>query len=141
MSARLTLFQRMRATKLHVAAALLICIQALIPNGFMLVSAADGPAIMLCTGQGLQRATLPDTASAAMLAIADAMDTDEVPENDPTPCDYAAASHSVAKLSAIDTPHPPVSTTGAQRIPNGLVAIGHGLAAPPPPQTGPPLTF
>ncbi len=141
MSARLSLFQRLRTTKLHVFAALALCVQALIPNGFMLVAAADGPAIMLCTGQGLQRTALPDNPSDAMLAIAAAMDADEAPDSDPSPCDYAAPVNSIAKPSAIDIPEPPLFSASATLASTGLVTIGHGLAAPPPPQTGPPLTF
>ncbi|QLC25792.1 hypothetical protein HFP57_12700 [Parasphingopyxis algicola] len=141
MANRLSPLKRLRGSRVRFLAAVFLVAQALVPNGFMPVFGADGPRIMLCTGQGLQRASLPDNAPAAMLALADAMDDEPAPESDNTPCDYAAAPNSIAKTSAIAIAKIPPPSGATSFPPAGLVAIGAGLAAPPPPQTGPPLTF
>jgi hypothetical protein len=141
MATLLPLLKQLRRDRIRLLAAVLLVVQALIPNGFMPVFGADGPRIMLCTGQGLQGAALPDNAPAAMRALADAMDGEQAPENDNTPCDYAAVAGPIAMAGpAAASPVPPVDA-GPAFPPAGLVAIGTGLAAPPPPPTGPPLTF
>ena len=141
MANRVFLSKQLRSNRLWAIAAVLLVAQALVPNGFMPVFAKDGPSIMLCTGQGLQRTTLGPDASEAMHALADAMGDDETPDTDNTPCDYAAAGNAVAKPSTVAPAHVPIAWDSGTFPAAGLVAIGAGLAAPPPPQTGPPLTF
>jgi len=143
MATRLSLLKQLRKDRFTILAAFLLIAQAIIPNGFMPVFAKDGPTIMLCTGQGLglQTAALPDDASAAMIAIADALDDEHPPETDTTPCDYAAASSPATFAPALSSAPTPVLYTGTPYPRAAHVAIGMGLAAPPPPQTGPPLTF
>lgn len=143
MAVRHSFFRLLRKDRFTILAALLLLAQAIVPNGFMPVFAKDGPTIMLCTGQGLglQAAPLPADASAAMLALADALDDDETPaETDTAPCDYAASSPASIAPAFAAAPSPIIRIDGIFP-PAGLVAIGTGLAAPPPPQTGPPATF
>lgn len=143
MAPRLTLLNRLRTDRFAVFALILLFAQAIVPNGFMPVFAKTGPSIMLCTGQGLglQAAALPADASAAMIALAEALDDEAPEETDSTPCDYAAASSPISTPSAFSHAPTLAIATEAPFPPAGLVAIGTGLAAPPPPQTGPPSTF
>ena len=143
MAPRLTLLNRLRTERFAVFAIILLFAQAIVPNGFMPVFARTGPTIMLCSGQGLglQAAALPDDASAAMIALAEALDDDAPEETDSSPCDYAAASSPISVPSAFPGASMPVLYTDAPFPPAGLVTIGTGLAAPPPPQTGPPSSF
>ncbi|MGJ8536486.1 MAG: hypothetical protein ACSHW2_04990 [Parasphingopyxis sp.] len=144
MATQRSLFRLLRKDRFTILAAMLLFAQAIVPSGFMPVFAKDGPTIMLCSGQGLglQAAALPADASAAMLALADALDDDETPaETDTAPCDYAAAPNPISVPPAFSGAAVPVIRIDGIFPPAGLVAIGAGLAAPPPPQTGPPATF
>lgn len=143
MAPRLSLFKRLRAARFAALAMALMVAQAIVPNGFMPVFAKGGPTIMLCTGQGmgLQAAALPYNASPAMIAIADAMDDEAQPETGTGPCDYAAASNPISVPAIIQQMPVPALHRDMPFPAAGLAAIGTGLAAPPPPQTGPPTSF
>jgi hypothetical protein len=76
-----------------------------------------------------------------MIALAEALDDEHPAETDTTPCDYAAASSPVSFTSAPSGASMPVIHAETTFPPAGIGAIGMGLAAPPPPQTGPPTSF
>ena len=125
-----------------VALALLACallLRLLVPAGWMPVSDAAGVHLTLCSGTGPM--TMPPMGTMAhgrtMAGIAHHMPSDQqgVPEH---PCAFGQLSLAIAepKLPALALPIAP-----AALIPAGLaalVSIGRGLAAPPPPPTGPP---
>ena len=125
-----------------LALALLACallLRLLVPAGWMPVSDANGVHLTLCSGTGPM--TMPSMAAMApgktMAGMAHHMPTDEqgAPEH---PCAFAHLGLAIAetRLPALMLPVAP-----ATLVPAGLamlVSVGRGLAAPPPPQTGPP---
>ncbi len=120
---------------------LLFALQAAVPMGTMPVYGADGPTIVLCTGRGQVRVALPEDATPAMIALAEAAHDDG--ESDPTdgrPCDFAALNGALTIGEAITITDAVPHFTPPAFPPAGLVAIGQGLVAPPPPSTGPPLS-
>lgn len=124
-----------------VMVTLALMLQALVPVGYMVKANAqgDGIAITLCTPQGSVAAIMaPD---GQIVAAGDDHHTpgDQGP-SDQSPCAFAAHT-SAAQATFIPpieapqtfalTPSPPWHATA--------IAPGHGLAAPPPPKTGPPI--
>ncbi|WP_232476273.1 hypothetical protein [Flavisphingomonas formosensis] len=120
--------------------ALIICallMRMLVPQGWMPVDTADGLRITICTGAGPVQIELPRQSAAS----------------DGTHHRTGDQGHGAAEMPcafsglalALDTPSlpgfvAPIVTllpwlAGAP----GFVTIGRGLAAPPPPATGPPL--
>ncbi|MBU0555916.1 MAG: hypothetical protein KKD64_06080 [Alphaproteobacteria bacterium] len=114
-------------------AALLVLVlltRLLVPAGFM-PAAQSGPAVVLCTGGGM------------IVGWIDADGTvhekqDEQKSATDAPCAFAGVGASLdgvspAIMRAVGSIGPalPLATITA-------VTIGRGLAAPPPPQTGPP---
>ena len=112
--------------------------RVIVPSGFMIAPAAAGavPMVVICTGQGSM--TVP------MAALAGQHDpqTDHDQHQDKAnehPCAFAAASAAV-DLTAMLHPAGPVSVaTGNIANIRPAAQPGRGLAAPPPPKTGPPL--
>jgi len=127
-----------------VALALLACallLRLLVPAGWMPVTDATGVHLTLCSGTGPM--TMPMEAMArmahggTMAGMAHHMPTDQqgAPEH---PCAFANLGLAVAEPGPLAL-LPPVAS--ATLMPAGvalLVLIGRGLAAPPPPPTGPP---
>ena len=103
-----------------------------IPNGFMPTANADGFKISLCTGMG----------AVEMWLGKDGKIHKEDPnkgEQHKQPCVFAALGMgaSVPIIAAVATLIRLVDTSPAlTHLKSG--AVGRGLAAPPPPQTGPP---
>lgn len=121
-----------RISALMMALALLA--RLLVPAGFMpMVGAGGAPALVLCTG----------TAPMAMPGMAGAHQR----RHDPAPghdgehaCPFGALAAAV--VDAVRAPLPPLPF--AAIVAATLAAVyrsmpGRGLAAPPPPKTGPPL--
>ena len=125
-----------------LALALLACallLRLLVPAGWMPVSDANGVHLTLCSGTGPM--TMPSMAAIApsptMAGMSHHMPTDQqgAPEH---PCAFANLGLAVAEPGPLAL-LPPVAS--ATLMPAGvalLVSIGRGLAAPPPPPTGPP---
>jgi hypothetical protein len=108
--------------------ALALLVRAAIPAGWM--PASDGGRwITLCTGSG---------------AVAAFVDADGVRHDDPAPaaqdhpCAFAGVAVPLTPPLAIAVPLPSFETARPARLAAATVAIGRGLAAPPPPSTGPP---
>lgn len=135
----------------HVATLILACVLAvrvLIPAGFMIGETASGtPALILCPGQDARYA--PQVTMRGMhhdmphmMPDGSLMSRDHDPGKHPDPgtdrpCAFAAVGLAVdmpvpAPLLA---PPPPTFVGLLHRVPSDP---GHGLAAPPPPSTGPP---
>jgi len=136
----------------HLATLILACalaVRLLVPAGFMVGETASGaPALILCPGQ-----SVPDSPPSAMPGMHHGMahimpdgrlmsghDTEQQNHDPGTdrPCAFAAVG------LAVDMPVPPPLVAPAP--PPAFAALlgqapgapGHGLAAPPPPSTGPP---
>jgi len=124
---------RGKAALLLVAFALLL--RVMVPAGFM-PAAGKGFAIELCTGMGVVPAWVDEHGGVHKGKPS--------PAKQPTehPCAFAGLA------TALDLPDQP----GTSLLPRAMVsapifaavasvAIGRGLAAPPPPQTGPPASL
>lgn len=135
------LLARLRARRFALLALLLLGLQAIVPAGFMPAFGKDGLSISLCTGHGAQTLALPEDASPQMLAIARAQQQqqqEDTGKDGEPPCPYAALGGASA-LAAPPPEIPPAAGHDARGdfiVPD--VAIGRGLAAPPP-STGPPI--
>ncbi|MGN6374844.1 MAG: DUF2946 family protein [Sphingomonas sp.] len=114
--------------------ALALLARLAIPVGWMPVTDADGWRLTICTGVGpldaMPGMTMDDSGHKA-------------PGNDhksDTVCGFAAAGLAMAEpcmppvLAAL-----PIITAAVAPLRHVAVAVGRGLAAPPPPPTGPPL--
>ena len=150
----------MRALLLHrpyrgLAVTLMACalaMRVLLPTGFMLVPGAHGglPTVALCPGQG----PTPAVAHAVPhdmggMAMGHMMSGPAMPGHDghqdhhpgdtgDHPCPFAPVGAAVDLVSVAD-PVPPIALDVFAPTRFGISAQpGLGLAAPPPPKTGPP---
>jgi hypothetical protein len=97
--------------------------RAVAPPGYM-VSAGDGRvAITLCNG--------------ASASIDLGKDHGKGTRGEASPCVFAAVAHAAAPVAAIAAPA--LRFAFVDTAPVAPARIGEGLAAPPPPSTGPPL--
>lgn len=126
---RSALIRNRALAALLVAAALLV--RALVPGGYMAAPAAGSITVTLC-------ADASGTPRQVQVALGD----HELPGKDHqdkhSPCAFAgmaAALADLAPLPALPLPPPPAVAASS---PAQAVAVGQGLAAPPPFQTGPP---
>jgi hypothetical protein len=116
---------------LGALALIALIFQLAVPPGFMVASAAGGPAIVICTGHG------------PLLAQVDAHGAPAPgPKGKPAPmCPFA--SHGGAPVApaplAIAFVRFGAFAAPAPRL--SAVSPGHGLAAPPPPSRAPPAPF
>ena len=117
---------------LLVACALLLRIA--IPAGWMPAASADGLVrITLCTGQGQMEAWVDGDGR-----IHDRKPGKSEPKTD-HPCAFAGLIAPALDTAPIEPPLRFAHADGiAPAFARDAVAIGHGLAAPPPPSTGPP---
>lgn len=120
-----------------VLVALAIAMRVLVPAGFMPGRAGES-AIVLCTASGQQ--TIHLDANGARV------DEDRVPVDKRSgkalsdhPCSFAGATHALAGAAPIGTSPRIAPIANAALRPPFTLAPGRGLAAPPPPSTGPPL--
>lgn len=121
-----------------VALAVLACamlLRLLVPAGWMPVADANGVHLTPCSGTGPM--TMPMASGQTMAGTAHHMPSDQqgAPEH---PCAFGHLSLAIAEP---EWPALILPITPATLVPAGLaalVSIGRGLAAPPPPPTGPP---
>ncbi|WP_353205605.1 hypothetical protein [Sphingomonas sp.] len=119
---------------------LLLCVLAVrvvVPQGFMWGTGTDGSrALVLCSGMGAQ--ALTPIAAAALAAQHRSDQRDQDGKTADHPCAFAAASLAVDLVGDVY----PVATQPARAVAPTTLHIfarpGLGLAAPPPPKTGPP---
>ena len=112
-------------------------VRALIPTGWMPIADAQGFRIVLCSGAGPMTPSATAPMDHAMAGMHHEKSSDHHSQGPEHPCAFAGVT------PAIDTPPlaaplPPVRIRATPALARALVTIGHGLAAPPPPQTGPP---
>ncbi len=121
-----------------IALALLACalaLRLLVPSGWMPVVDATGLHLTLCSGSGPLEAPAPHPAMAGMAHHHHDHHDHGGPDH---PCAFAGLGLALAEplLPAIA-----LSVLSAEAQPDRrptLLTIGRGLAAPPPPATGPP---
>lgn len=112
--------------------ALALMLRMLVPVGWM--PATDGRSITLCTGMGAVQAWIAADGTVHEKAPQPAGKAEQ-------PCVFAGLGAAIV-LPDLAGPIAPVATPLAFAPPiTAVVAIGRGLAAPPPPPTGPPATF
>ena len=122
-----------------------LAIRALVPAGWMVMPDAGGVRLMPCSGSGpVELAPAPGHATriaagmAGMAGMGHHDDGETPPAHADHPCAFAGIGLA-SDLPAIALTEPPAAAVDRDRPGIALaVAIGHGLAAPPPPQTGPP---
>lgn len=132
-----------------LAVALLVCalaMRVLIPSGFMLMPDAHGATLVICPGQG----EMPAPMAHDMMAMPghDMADmsghTDKQPKgHEDKAGEHACAFSPAGAVADLATTLHPIAPSRAE---TNAVALFHayarpglGLAAPPPPKTGPPL--
>jgi hypothetical protein len=120
-----------------LALAVLACalaLRMLVPQGWMPVSDAHGFRITMCSGTGPMDMTI------AMPGMTMHGKADHAPQQpmQEHPCTFAHLGMALAEPPSLTLPLPPFAQAEALALKTPAVAIGRGLAAPPPPSTGPP---
>ena len=121
-----------------LALAVLACalaLRMLVPQGWMPVSDAHGFRITMCSGTGPMDMTM------AMPGMAMHGKSDHGPQQpmQEHPCTFAHLGMALAEPPSLTLALPPFAQAEALALKSLTVAIGRGLAAPPPPSTGPPI--
>ncbi len=122
-----------------VAVLLLVCAlfaRIAVPPGYMIGGAAHGglPVIEICTGQGAMTLAVPGA-----LPGADRGSGDHDHQAADHPCAFAAAAAAVDLAALLHPLAPARSIAILPGLVLGFARPGLGLAAPPPPKTGPPI--
>jgi hypothetical protein len=125
----------------YVLAALALAVQALVPTGYMIGKGArdQAIAITLCTVTGNVTAFL--SSDGQIVETKPGSDTPhDSGEEGTSLCGFAAQS--VAAFSPLQPsvePQPFDASAATAQSYTSIAAPGRGLAAPPPPKTGPPI--
>lgn len=119
---------------------LALALRVLIPAGVMLdpTEGRSGlSSIVICTGQGAMTVAVDDQGHVVSAEGEDGKNKPEKPLSD-HPCAFAAAAAPLAAPQALDLPAPASIRIEAAPLAAFAPRPGLGLAAPPPPKTGPP---
>jgi hypothetical protein len=122
-----------------LALAVIVCalaLRMLVPQGWMPVSDAHGVRITLCTGSGPM--DMARTMSMPGMAMHHGKTGHDQSQPD-HPCAFAGLGLALAEPTLPALALPPLARIEALALRPLTIAIGRGLAAPPPPSTGPPL--
>ena len=112
--------------------ALTLAIRVLVPSGFMPTTGADGMVrISVCTGMGAETAWIDHDGKIHK-------DAPTGSHHDLQPCGFGVLGHGLDTTPAIGIALPVVAADILALAALQTISIGHGLAAPPPPSTGPP---
>lgn len=127
---------RWRRTGL-VLVAFALMVRILVPAGYMAAAGAGGaPAIVICTGEGALAITVEADGTARKTPVDDGHSDTSQSDH---PCAFAGATTPLAAPSLALAAAPlAVEAAAAPSLP-AHQRPGLGLAAPPPPTTGPPL--
>jgi hypothetical protein len=126
-------------------AVLALSVQSLIPTGYMVGARGetDGFAITLCTSNGMVNAVMNDNGQITELGAGNKARSDvPQPDDDHTKsvCGFAAQSIALFGPTSFElTRHELAFEALVAPLFASLTTPGRGLAAPPPPKTGPPL--
>lgn len=125
---------RARALRYHIALALLglaLAVRVLVPAGWM-PAKGQGFAITICTGTGMETGWVDSDGTLHKKAA--------VQQGADPHCAFAGLG--VAMLGGdVPVTVAPMRPALAPATVQALASIGQGLAAPPPPATGPPVTI
>ena len=127
--------------------ALLVCALAMrmiVPSGFMLMPAAHGATLVICPGQGAMPAPMAHNMAQNMAMPDHAMAKDhggahKDKHQDSGDCSFAPAGAVAAMAFAPPSIIPAIADRIASPTFHSFAQPGRGLAAPPPPKTGPPI--
>jgi hypothetical protein len=120
-----------------VACALML--RMIVPAGWMPASNAHGFGITICTGMGpMEMPAIGMTQMSAMPEMHGTPDADEHQGSDHS-CVFADLGLAITAPPALNVALPSIVRAAALVAILPAVSIGRGLAAPPPPATGPPL--
>ncbi len=129
------MLHRLRIFDRRVAFALIACallVRMLIPAGWMPTAGADGAMrISICSGMGVQSAWIDRDGKVHKDAPASG-------QHDPQPCGFGVLGLGLDAAPSPTITLPLVAASVVALVARQTIAIGHGLAAPPPPSTGPP---
>ncbi|WP_404712699.1 hypothetical protein [Sphingomonas sp. MMS24-J13] len=120
-----------KALTMAILAAVLL-LRVLIPQGWMPVQTDNGWQITICTGTGPMQMTMPALPGQRHLPGGQ----DHAPGDHP--CTFAGFALAIDRAMPPMLALPPVPISGWLITTARSIAIGRGLAAPPPPATGPP---
>jgi hypothetical protein len=130
-------FGMLRARALHYRISLLfvafaLMLRILIPSGWMPTTGADGMVrISVCTGMGAETAWLDHDGKIHK-------DAPSGGHHDPQPCGFGVLGLGLNESPALAVLLSAIATDVVALLALQTLVIGHGLAAPPPPSTGPP---
>jgi hypothetical protein len=128
-------FGRLRRLDHRVALALIACamlLRVLIPAGWMPTTGADGMIrISVCTGMGAETAWIDRDGKIHKEAPSSG-------HHDLQPCGFGVLGLELNETPALILPRPAFTADVVALVARQALPIGHGLAAPPPPSTGPP---
>jgi len=114
------------------AIAFALLLRVLIPAGWMPATDANGAIrISICTGMGAETAYIDRDGKLHKEAPGGT-------HHDPQPCGFGALAQGLTGAPAPALLLPLVAATAIELVTSHTVSIGQGLAAPPPPSTGPP---
>lgn len=129
------MLRRLSQPSRQAALALIACamlLRALIPAGWMPTTDTTGMMrIAICSGMGPQTVWMDRTGKIHK----------EVPESgnhDAQPCGFAVLGHGLDDAPSLEIALIRPGTDAIVVIARQTVSVGRGLAAPPPPSTGPP---
>jgi hypothetical protein len=112
--------------------ALTLAIRVIVPSGYMPSTGADGMIrVSVCTGMGATDVWIDH----------DGKIHKEAPTSDhhaQQPCGFGVLGLGLDVASAAILPMPAFADDSVTVVAGQTFSIGHGLAAPPPPSTGPP---
>lgn len=128
---RIRQFTRQQPTILFALAVLALLVRAGVPAGWMPSFAGGAVAISVCSGEG--RATMWLDKS-GQIHKSDPAQSD-LGESE---CAFAAGAGAV-DVALATAPRPAALVDATRVLVTSSATPGRGLAAPPPPQTGPPL--
>jgi len=125
------LVTRSSAPRTNLAALLLLLgallARAVIPAGWMVAPASAGVPIVICTGDGMVTGAMPGK-------------NDGQPRTNSEPCAFAGLGLAALPAPLVAAVAAPLAVAIAILAPAVVLVPGRGLAAPPPPATGPPAT-
>lgn len=135
-----TALRTRRASTQLMALAIIACalfMRVLVPQGWMPVETASGWRIVICTGTGPMQMTMPADMASAMKGMHHGPKDQEHNSND-HPCAFSSLAMALdeSPLTVLDLPKLVPGTLLIRLV--TVVSVGRGLAAPPPPATGPP---
>lgn len=124
----------LRARLLLALFACAMLARALVPTGWMPIADAQGFRIVPCSGTG---PVVAAPMAHAMAGMHHGKDADHGSSGADHPCAFAGVTPAI-DAPMLAAPSPLVVRRAGATPTRTLVSVGRGLAAPPPPQTGPP---